>query len=116
MVRLEAKTAGETIRSFDGQSLEQLAKNVSHVGHSKITYLPSRHSHHDGHLIRLRKNKPDVFRQVVKGELSMIEARKAAGMKVAKQTNIGRAQSAFRMMTKAERREFISWLKEEGAL
>jgi hypothetical protein len=116
MVRLEADKSGQTIRSFNSQSLEELAKNVSHVGHDKITYLPSRHSHHDGHLIRLRKNKPDVFRQVVRGELSMIEARKAAGMNVTRNTNLGRAQSAFRMMTKKERREFVDWLKEEGVV
>lgn len=116
MVRLEAKRDGDTIRSFNGQSLEELAKNVSHVGHERITYLPSRHSHHDGHLVRLRKNKPDVFRKVVTGEMTMVEARRAAGMAVAKNTNVGRAQSAFRMMTKKERKEFLDWLRTEGFL
>jgi hypothetical protein len=45
-----------------------------------------------------------------------MEARRRAGMPVTKQTNLGRAQSAFRMMAGKERREFVAWLKERGYL
>lgn len=118
MVKLYAKEEGISISSgknFDGNSLENLAKQVDNVVHSgRITFLPSRHKGHDGHLVRLRKNKPDVFKQVVRGELSMVEARKAAGMKVGNHTNLGRAQSAVRNMTATERRKFIEWLREHG--
>ena len=81
-----------------------------------FTYLPSRQNAHDGHLVRLRKNKPDVFKKIISGEMTMVEARKAAGMPVAKQTNLGRAQSAIRMMTKKERAEFVAWLRDEGII
>lgn len=65
-------------RALSGNSLETLAKECAIQHTQKITFLPSRSTNLDGHLVRLRKNKPDVFKQVVKGELSMIEARKAA--------------------------------------
>jgi hypothetical protein len=116
LVKVYAKEEGKAIRSqeFNGNSLEQLAKRVTPVTQQRITFLPSRSMHHDGHPVRLRQNKPDVFKRVVKGELSMVEARRKAGMPVAMQTNLGRAQSAFRMMTAKERREFIAWLKEKA--
>jgi hypothetical protein len=115
MVRFEAKDDGRQIESFRGNSLEELAKDPHNVVR-KITYLPSKQNAHDGHLVRLRKNKPDVFKRVVNGELTMVEARRKAGMKVGHHTNLGRAQSAFRMMTVRERRDFISWLKEKRYL
>jgi len=105
-----------SIASFNGNSLEGLAKNCAGLHNEKITYLPSRQRGDDGHLIRLRKNKPEVFRKVITGEMTMVEARRAAGMAVAKNTNVGRAQSAFRMMTKKARKEFLDWLRTEGFL
>jgi hypothetical protein len=33
----------------------------------------------DNHLIRLRRNKSDVFKRVVSGELSMVDTRRTAG-------------------------------------
>lgn len=114
MVRVEAAKDGVNIRSFGGNSLEMLAKNVDHAVHDKITYLPSQQKHDDGHLIRLRKNKPDIFKRVIRREITMIEARKEAGMKVARVTNVGRAQSAMRLMTEDERSDFIEWLASEG--
>jgi hypothetical protein len=115
MVRVQAINDGAKILSKRG--LEELAKNVSdNIGPARITYLPSRQSEFDGHLIRLRENKPDVFYKVINGELSIVEARKRAGMKVGHHTNLGRAQSAFRRMTAGERRAFIDWLRSESYL
>lgn len=116
MVKLMPVAERGSTKALDGNSLEQLAKNTTTLSYDKITFLPSAHKGHDGHLVRLRKNKPDVFKQVVRGELSMVEARKAAGMRVANHTNVSRAQSAVRNMTKAELREFIAWLREQGII
>jgi hypothetical protein len=101
---------------FNGNSLETLAKcATSHT--KRITYLPSRAGlGHDRHLLGLRKNKPDIFKRVVAGELSMVEARREAGLKVDRVTNLGRAKSAWRKMSSKERREFVAWLRDEGAL
>lgn len=114
-VKLWAKEEGKTVRSFDGNSLEALAKDGGPCG-PHITYLPSRQKHEDGHLLRLRKNNPDVFKRVVSGELSMVDARREAGMKVDKVTNLGRAQSAVRKMTAKERRALLDWMREQGWL
>lgn len=71
MVRVQARESGDKIRSFNGQSLETLSKNVRDVAH-KITYLPSRSGAGvDRHVLNLRKNKPEIFKRVVKGELSI---------------------------------------------
>lgn len=116
MVRVQAAEDGASIKSFGGNSLEMLAKNVDNVVHAgKITYLPSQQKALDGYLVRMRKNKPDVFRRVVAGELSMADARRAARMRVGP-TDINRAKSLVRNMTTKERREFIAWLKDEGHL
>lgn len=116
LVRVQAKAEGKAIRSseFNGNSLEELAKRVPHGTQEKITYLPSRHQHHDGHLVRLSRNDPKTFRKVLNGELSVLEARRAAGMKVGHHTNLGRGKSAFSKMTPEERDEFIQWLRDQG--
>ena len=81
---------------FNGNSLETLAKECGSSNTDRITYLPSRSgSNHDGHLVRLRKNKPDVFKRVVSGELSVVEARRAADMGI-KPTDLVRAKSTPR--------------------
>lgn len=116
MVKLVPLSERGSIALANGNSLESLAKNCAVQHNARITYIPSRNRNEDGHLIRLRKNKPDVFKQVVRGELSMVEARRAAGMKVGHHTNLGRAQSAVRQMSKSERKEFIEWLKSEGLI
>jgi hypothetical protein len=115
LVRLYAAEEGKSIRSFGGNSLEALAKVGEDIS-SRITYLPSRQggTGTDCHLMRLRK-KPDVFKRVLSGELSMVEARRSAGIPV-KPTDTTRAKSLVRNMTAKERREFIAWLREEGFL
>lgn len=113
MVKLIPVSERGSIANANGNSLESLAKNCTTGYNEKITYLPSRSMHHDGHLIRLRKNKPDIFKRVISGDMTMIEARKAAGMKVGHHTNLGRAQSAVRKTTGGERTEFLRWLALE---
>lgn len=117
-VRIYASETGRSIRSFNGNSLETLAKNVV-TSHHAITYLPSMHKGDgalDGHLIRIRKKSESVYKKVVKGGLSLVEGREAAGLKVQKVTNLGRAQSAFEKMDDDERTTFLAWLREAGWL
>jgi hypothetical protein len=119
-VKAYAIEEGKRIRDFTGNSLETLAKQGDGVpgGTPRITYLPSRQQHQDGDLIRLRRNKPDVFKRVVRGELSMVEARKRVGRQVGMKipTTVVRAKSLVRNMSDAERRDFIEWMKAEGLI
>lgn len=117
MVKAIPITERGSVTSLDGNSLERLAKNWVMSPSDKITYLPSRAGgHYDRSLIRLRKNNPDIFKKVVAGDLTMVEARKAVGIKTGNESNVSRAQSAFRKMTKKERQEFLAWLNDEGFL
>jgi hypothetical protein len=92
---------------FNGNSLETLAKCPTQDT-GKITYLPSRNKNDDGHLIRLRKNKPDVFRKVTSGEISMVEGRRAAGMKVVRKFD--QIVKWLPSLTAAERRKLREML------
>lgn len=120
MVKLTIKQEGGTVRALDGNSLEDLAKTVDNVVHGdqKITYLPSRQKATDGALLRLRKNHPDRFQQVIRGETTarkaMTEARKAAGIKNGNESNLVRAKSAISKLTDEEREALIEWLRSEG--
>lgn len=123
-VKAYAVEEGKRVRDFNGNSLEHLAKENGVDISTRITYLPSRQigTGHDGNLIRLRRNKPDIFRRVVRGELSMVEARREArdagiaNMKVDTHTVLGRAKQYVEKMTAKERREFIAWMRDEGFL
>jgi hypothetical protein len=112
-VKAYAVDQGKRLRDFNGNNLEVLAKDGADIS-ARITYLPSRQESTglDRNLIRLRRNEPEVFKRVVSGELSLIEARRQAGMKV--QTTLIRAKSLVRNMTPKERREFVSWMRDEG--
>ena len=126
MVRLTAKAEGKQLGSrgeFDGNSLESLAKHGGHMSpnEEKITYLPSRaRSGIDKNMLRLRKNHPDTFKRVLAREMTarqgMVEARKSAGVRNGNESNLSRAQSAFRKMTETERGEFLQWLRDEDLL
>jgi hypothetical protein len=101
----------------DRNSLEELAKHGDDIiPGDRITYLPSRQKALDGHLIRLRNSKPDVFRKVISGGLTVLDARKAAGLKTGNESNLARARSAFRRMKPKERSAFLAWLKAEQYL
>lgn len=117
MVRLEAVTSKEKTGStskFDGNSLEKLAKNGTDQSQMKITYLPSRNKNDDGHIVRLRKNKPEVFKKVASGNMTLLEARKSTGIGVDAHTSLGRTKAYFRRLGAKERREFVAWLRSEG--
>jgi hypothetical protein len=122
MVKLVPVSERGSIAHFNGNSLETLAKNCPTLDNDRITYLPSRNKAEDGHLIRLHKNKPDIFKRVMRGELSLIEARREAksagvmGLHPDNHTDLKRTKQYFARLTPKERREFIDWMKEEGYL
>jgi hypothetical protein len=121
MVKATIEAEGGTVRALDGNSLETLAKGVGHVPHAdqKITYLPSRSSATDRALVSLHKNHPETYQRVIAGELSprkgMLAARHADGERVTHDNHMGRAKSAFRNLSQAERDEFLTWVRNEFA-
>lgn len=116
VVRVQAAESGDKIRHYDGNSLETLGKAWTEQStQEKITYLPSRNKNLDGQLILLRKKNRDLYRQVISGKISMTDARSSAGLKTGNESNLARAQSAFRKMTAKERKDFKDWLRTKEA-
>lgn len=119
-VRAWAKANGKAVGSrseFNGNSLEDLAKNGSTS--APMTYLPSRQRGAPGHatdgnLVRLHRRDPAVFRRVVTGKLSLIEGRKAAGLRVDNASHLQKAKSAIRHMDAEQRSELVAWMRAEG--
>lgn len=118
VVRVYAKEEGISIKHFDGNSLEKLAKN-SHtvVGANRVTYLPSTQFSHDGHLIRLRKNDPKAFKQVVTGKVKIadiLREKKAPGVR--QNDVLAYLRYQWNRASNSERTEFLAWLRAEGHL
>ena len=121
MVKLVPVSERGSTKYMEGNSLESLAKNETTLSQSgKITYLPSKQKSTDGALLRLRKNHPDRFQQVIRGETTarkaMTEARKAAGIKTGNESNLVRAKSVIGKLTDDEWNELVAWLKDTGRL
>jgi len=75
-VRVAARKQGKTINSLraNSHSLRTLARDRAAAG---VTYLPSYQRGPgalDGALVRLHRNKPDVFQKVIAGEVTLAEA------------------------------------------
>jgi hypothetical protein len=62
---------------------------------------------------RLAEEKPKIYDRYIKGDTSLNDAGRAAGL--IKNDILGRAKSAFRNMTTAQRGEFLEWMKSEVA-
>src|SRR5262245_65459442 len=79
MVRLYAAEEGKALGSFDGNSLERLAKDGV-CPDTRITYLPSRQTSddgNDGHIVRFRTYRTDLVQRMISGEIMLIDAIKA---------------------------------------
>jgi hypothetical protein len=111
MVKAYVVADGKRVRDFNGNSLEKLAKEVAPGPKCRITYLPSRQTAaHDGHLIRLQRNHPELFQKVIDGEITMAEARKAAGLKVGKATPLEVIVRLLPKLSSAERQQLKAML------
>ncbi len=118
MVRVQATSEGRTIRSHDGNSLQTLAKSVDIGSHGKITYLPSRQRGPgaiDGHLVRLRRNDPEAFGRLVRGEISLQDTRPAASVRKQGAVPLERLKSAYRALPPAAQQAFAQWLQKQVA-
>jgi hypothetical protein len=65
--------------------------------------------------IRLAQDKPKFYDAYLRGEYKTISAAATAAGLVKDDLNLRRAKSAFRMMTNAQRKEFLGWIKSPEA-
>jgi hypothetical protein len=77
-VKVYIKGEGLRVRDFASNSLEDLSRQECATPVARVTFLPSQSRHGDGHLIRLRRNKPELFDQVVSGRITITDARRKA--------------------------------------
>jgi hypothetical protein len=117
-VKISVREEGWKVRDLSGNSLENLGKACADPRTQKITYLPSRNRDIDGHLIRLRRNAPNVYRRVISGQITVREGVREAGMQ-RKDSDINRdpvdrAIMYIQRMKRADIRRLVEWLREEG--
>jgi hypothetical protein len=117
-VKVSIKEEGAKVRDCRGNSLENLGKASTDLLTKKITYLPSGNTDIDGHLIRLRKNAPDIYRRVVSGEITVREGVREAGMQRAdsdiNRDPVDRAIMYIQRMKKDDVKRLMQWLRDEG--
>lgn len=112
MVKLIPVSERGSIALANGNSLESLAKNCPTLDNAKITYLPSRNKADDGHLMRLRKNHPELFQRIASREVTLIQARRELGVNSGNEPSLGRIKSAIGKLSPEELAELIEWLKD----
>lgn len=109
MVRLEPSRP-------EARSLELLAKDSPDAS-VKITYLPSRQSSHDGHLVRLRKSDSSAYRRVLSGKAALADVLREKRSKSVRQNDVlAYLRYHWNRASAAERKKFISWLRDQGEL
>jgi hypothetical protein len=115
-VRLIAEQEKRDIKSFDGNSLETLAKKRG--GLPALSYMPSRAggASDDAALLRLARRHPAAFEKVAAGQLSIREAvaavkrpRQPAKQPAAPASALDRIKAAYRALSAADRAAFIDW-------
>ena len=118
MVRIQVAKSGAKLMGPRARSLEMLAKGVSGDNISeKITYLPSRQTSHDGHLMRLRKADVGAFRQVVAGKANLADVLRERRSKGVRQNDVlAYLRYHWNRATTAEKKLFQAWLREQGQL
>ena len=117
MVRVQAAEAGnKLVGPASKRSLEMLAKDSTNVK-ERITYLPSRQSAHDGHLMRLQKADSAAYRRVVTGKTSLADVLREKRDSGARQNNVlAYLRYQWNRATAAEKKQFLAWLREQGEL
>ena len=115
MVQQWAKVEGRSISSFQSNSLEKLAKDRT-LQHT-ITYMPSRSSGSgvDRQLSKIGQHDKSLIKKVADGTLTVTQALKKIGV-IRPNSHFKQAQYRFAMLSAAERRQFLAWLKDQGHL
>lgn len=65
--------------------------------------------------VRLAQEKPKFYDAYLRGDYKSITAAATAAGILKDDLNLRRAKSAFRMMTPEQRKEFLDWMKTNGA-
>lgn len=109
MVRLEPAKS-------QPRSLELLAKGPSDPN-AKITYLPSRQSSHDGHLVRLRKADSAAYRRVITGKATLSDILREKRSKGVRQNDVlAYLRYHWNRANAVERKRFLAWLRDQREL
>jgi hypothetical protein len=117
MVRVQS--AADGVKLNGSQSLEMLAKDSSDTRmlSGRITYLPSRQTGNDGHLMRFRKNDSGAFRRVISRQSSVTTVLREKRAKNVRQNDVlAYLRYQWNRATEEEQENFLSWLREQGDL
>jgi len=110
-VRTYAKKNNIPIYHLSGHLSDFELSHPKTIQEGIITYLPSRSNSHDGQLLKLKKNDPQAYEDVIYGKRKLDEALQKPPRK--KLVGIESVKSKFSGLSKAEQAAFIAWLEEE---
>lgn len=110
-VRMYAKEKKIPIRELNGNLAEQTPPNSELFQEEMITYLPSRSNSMDGQLLKLKKNDPEAYDEVVQGKMKLKEAWPQNPRK--KLQPIESVKNKFSSLSKSDREAFLQWIEQE---
>ena len=110
-VRMYAKEKKIPIKDLNGDLSESAPKNSDLSQEQMITYLPSRSKSMDGQLLKLKKNDPEAYDNVVRGKMKLKEAWPQTSRK--KLQPIESVKYKFSNLSKSDREAFLEWIEQE---
>lgn len=110
-VRTYAKEKNIPIKELKGNLAEQELNHPELVEENVITYLPSRSNSSDGQLLKLKKNDPKAYTEVVQGKINLKQALPQTPRK--KVLPIESVKNKFTSLSQADRDAFLAWIHQE---
>jgi hypothetical protein len=110
-VRTYAKEKKIQIKELSGHLTDYDDTNPHLIPENVITYLPSRSSSNDGLLLKLKKQDPQAYDDVVQNKMKLKEAWAPTPRK--KLEPIESVKNKFSSLSKSDREAFLAWLEQE---
>lgn len=110
-VRKYAKEKKIPIKELSGHLTDYDDTNPHLIPDNVITYLPSRSNSNDGLLLKLKKQDPEAYDDVVQNKVKLKEAWAPTPRK--KIEPIESVKNKFSNLSKSDREAFLKWLEQE---
>jgi hypothetical protein len=110
-VRMYAKEKKIQLKELSGHLTDYDDSNPHLIPENIITYLPSRSNSNDGLLLKLKKQDPEAYENVIQNKVKLKEAWSPAPRK--KLQPIESVKNKFSSLSKTDREAFLAWLEQE---
>jgi len=110
-VRTYAKEKNIPVKDLSGNLTDYDNNNSERVEEHVITYLPSRSRSNDGRLLKLKKNDPQAYDDVIHNKVTLQEVWPQTPRK--KLQPIESVKNKFSSLSKSDREAFLAWIEQE---